>query len=101
MYYIYINYSQKSDLYYIGYSLDPFKRLEEHNSGNHSTFTSKHFPWKIAALFEAGESLGEVMKMERFIKKQKNRQFIELLIKDNFIPNSSLAQLVRVPKLRD
>ena len=101
MFYIYILYSETSELYYFGYSEDPFKRLEEHNTSLHSTFTSKHRPWSIAALFEVGESRGEAMKIERFIKKQRSREFVKLLCNKDYIPKSSLAQLVRVPQLRD
>ena len=101
MYYIFILYSETSDLYYFGYSEDPFKRLDEHNTSLHSTFTSKHRPWQICALFEVGESKGEAMKIERFIKKQKSREFIKQLCKKDFVPNASLAQLVRVPHVRD
>src|SRR6187402_1734054 len=100
MFFIYILYSESSDLYYTGYSENPEKRLEDHNFNDHPTFTSKHRPLVMIALFEASESRSEVMKMEKFIKKQRNRNFIETLIKEDFIPNSSLAQLVRVPKLR-
>ncbi len=101
MFYIYILYSETSDLYYFAYTEDPFKRLDEHNTSLHSTFTSKHRPWSIAALFEVGESRGKAMKIERFIKKQRKRDFVKLLCNKYYIPKSSLAQLVRVPQLRD
>ena len=36
-----------------------------------------------------------------FIKKQKSRRLIEQLVDTDFIPTGRLAQLVRVPQLRD
>jgi len=40
------------------------------------------------------------MKIERFIKRQKSRRLLEKLISGE-IPDGKLAQLVRVPQLRD
>ncbi len=41
------------------------------------------------------------MKIERFIKKQKSRILLEKLIDPNFEPSGFLAQLIRVPHVRD
>ncbi len=56
MYYIYIIYSDSANLYYVGYTNDPKRRLIEHNTNPHNTFTSKHRPWVMKALFECGMS---------------------------------------------
>ena len=100
MYYIYIIYSQSSDLYYIGYSADPHKRVIEHNSKPFSTYTSKHRPWVLKAYFQCGNE-PQAIRLERFIKKQKSRRLIERLCEPSFEPTGSLAQLVRVPDVRD
>ncbi|MGE4539728.1 MAG: GIY-YIG nuclease family protein [Bacteroidales bacterium] len=71
MYYLYIIYSESSDKYYVGISSDPERRLEEHNTSDRKSYTRKHRPWSIVALFECAECLSEAMKIERFIKKQK------------------------------
>ncbi|RYE30299.1 MAG: GIY-YIG nuclease family protein, partial [Sphingobacteriales bacterium] len=42
MFYIYILYSPSADKFYVGYSTDPIRRLVEHNSTPHDTYTSKH-----------------------------------------------------------
>ena len=97
MYYLYILYSKSSDRYYIGYSNDYKRRLEEHNYSPHVTFTSKHRPWKLAAAFHCGEDRRVAMAMERFVKAQKSRNLIEQICDPSFIPNGRLAQLVRVP----
>jgi putative endonuclease len=101
MYFLYIIYSESADLYYVGYTNDPQRRLIEHNTKPFNTFTSKHRPWVMKAVFECGESASEAINIERFIKKQKSRKLVELICSENFIPDGRLSQLVRVPYIRD
>ena len=101
MFYIYIIYSPAADKYYVGYSSDPQRRLIEHNTKPFNTYTSKHRPWILKVWFECSESEQEAILIERFIKKQKSRKLIEQLRDHTFIPSGILAQLVRVPHLRD
>jgi len=63
MYYIYILYSETSDLYYIGYSDNVDRRLSEHNNAPYNTFTSKHRPWKIKAVFSVSGDIGTAMNI--------------------------------------
>ena len=65
-----------------------------------TTFTSKYRPWELVALFKV-PSLSLARKIENFIKKQKSRRLIEYLIDPKNIPEGKLAQLVRVPVVRD
>jgi len=101
MFYIYIIYSEKFDKYYTGSSTDPWKRLEKHNSSSFHTFTSKYRPWVLKAVFEAGSSRNEAESVEKFIKKQKSRRLLLKLLESEFTPTGKLAQLVRVPHVRD
>jgi putative endonuclease len=101
MYYLYILYSSSSDIYYSGISDSPFIRLEVHNTSHRKTFTSKHRPWKMVALFECSSDLGTARKIENFIKGNKSRSLLEWLIDPKNIPSGVLAQLVRVPHMRD
>jgi putative endonuclease len=102
MFYIYILYSSKYDKYYIGYTSNYLQRLVQHNEQmKFNTFTAKYRPWEFSAIFEIGEDEKIAIKMERFIKKQKSRTFIEKLINPSHILDDDLAQLIRVPKLRD
>jgi putative endonuclease len=100
MYFIYILYSEKSDKYYVGHTDDVNQRLEIHNNSDRITYTSKHRPWKIMAVYECGTDRGDALKIERFIKRQKNRKLIQKLI-DGGKFEGVLAQLVRVPHVRD
>jgi putative endonuclease len=71
-YYLYLLFSTKANKYYIGYSTNPWKRLQEYNTSPHNTFTSKYRPWQIQAIFLIGNSKADAIKIERFIKKQKS-----------------------------
>ena len=102
MFYIYILYSPLHNKYYVGYTGNYQERLIEHNSQeNFNTYTSKFRPWIIAAVFEGSHFENEAIGLERFIKKQKSRKLIIKLIDSSFIPTGTLAQLVRVPYVRD
>ena len=96
MFYIYILYSEKSGKYYIGHTDDPNRRLVEHNLTERNTFTSKHRPWIMHINFQVSEDRGTAIRVERFIKKQKTKSFIEKL-EDLDYRTKLLAQLVRVP----
>ena len=101
-FYLYILYSSSANKYYVGYTTDYQKRLSEHNTQEYfNTYTSKYRPWVLAAVFKVGHDEAQAIALERYIKKQKSRRLIEQLIDTNFIPNGKLAQLVRVPHLRD
>ena len=102
MYYIYILYSASSDIFYVGYSSDYTRRLQEHNTqANFNTFTSKHRPWVLRAVFKCGEDEKTAVGLERFIKNQKSRKLLQQLCNAQFIPTGKLSRLVRVPDVRD
>ena len=101
MYYFYIIYSQSFDKYYSGSSQDPWQRLQKHNTTDFNTFTSKYRPWILKAVFEVGKTRGEAERIEKFVKKQKSRVLLIKLISPDFVPNGTLAQLVRVPHVRN
>ncbi|MEM8890302.1 MAG: GIY-YIG nuclease family protein, partial [Bacteroidota bacterium] len=77
-FFIYILYSEGSDRYYVGYTHDVEARLNDHNSGDRSNqstkYTFKHRPWKLKAAFKVASERGEVLKVERYIKRQKSRK---------------------------
>ena len=85
----------------MGYSNDPSRRLIEHNSKPFDTYTSKHRPWVLKAYFKCSENESEAIRIERFIKRQKSRKLLEQLSNPAFTPSGVLAQLVRVPDVRD
>ncbi|WP_343766970.1 GIY-YIG nuclease family protein [Gangjinia marincola] len=101
MFYLYFLYSKTGNKFYVGSSSDPWQRLIQHNSSSQNTFTSKYRPWELVAIFEAGNSRSKAESYERFIKNQKSRRLIKKLINPDFKPDGLLAQMIRVPHLRD
>ncbi|MBI3136569.1 MAG: GIY-YIG nuclease family protein [Bacteroidetes bacterium] len=101
MFYIYIIQSQCTGQFYVGHSADPWKRLIEHNTASTDKYTGKYTDWHLVAVFEVSQSRADALRIERFIKRQKSRQFILRLLAHDFLPSGKLAQLVRVPHLRD
>jgi len=86
MFYIYFLYSETSDNYYIGYSDNPDRRVIEQNTKDFNTITKKHRPWILVYSFQVSNLRSDALKIERFIKKQKSRKLIEIIIsqKKNF-----------------
>jgi len=54
---------------YISYSNGPYRRLKEHNTSSSSTYTSKHQPWILKAIYECSESKAVAIEIKRFIKR--------------------------------
>ena len=99
-YYVYILFSDSINKYYVGYSHDPWLRLTYHNSNEKDKYTGKGKPWNLCAVLLA-ENKTAAISCERFIKKQKSKVLIEKLCNPEFILEGKLAQLHRVPHLRD
>jgi putative endonuclease len=81
--------------------VDPWRRLAEHNTKPFTTYTSKHRPWQLEAVFLIGNFEKEAIKIERFLKKQKSLTLLKKLIDPSYSLSGVLAQLVRVPHVRD
>lgn len=80
MFWVYILKSEKDNSLYIGQTSNIEKRLLHHNEGL-SKYTSRKIPWKIVYTEKYG-SRNEAIKRERFLKKQRNRDFYNRLIKN-------------------
>ena len=76
--YVYIHFSARSDLYYIGSSADPSKRLRKRLS-NHKGFTSKAKDWKICYT-ECFDEKSKAVASEKQLKSWQNRNLIQQLI---------------------
>jgi putative endonuclease len=64
--------------YYVRYTDDLDKRLDEHNRGE-SLATRGRGPWKVA-YYETYFRKSEALRRERQIKRMKSRGYIESLI---------------------
>jgi putative endonuclease len=99
-YFVYIIYSVSIDRYYVGYSANPWNRLNQHNSNTKDKYTGRATDWILKSTFEV-ENEAVAIHLERFIKKQKSRNLIIRMCNPEFIGTNELAQLVRVPHVRD
>ena len=77
MYTVYILKSESIDRYYVGYTNDLERRLTEHNRKK-GKYTDSGIPWKLVHS-EIYSSKKEAMEREKFIKRQKSRDFIKSL----------------------
>ena len=59
----------------MGFSLDVYKRLEEHNNGK-SNYTSKFGPWIIIHQ-EPYETFDEAIKREKYLKSSAGRRWMK------------------------
>jgi putative endonuclease len=81
MHYLYIIYSISIDRFYIGESADVDFRLGLHQNHNFKkAFTKDASDWELA-LSKSCTSKEEAIYLEKFIKRMKNRKFIEKIIK--------------------
>src|SRR5687767_9036225 len=101
MFYIYILFSKTASKYYVGYSDNPWVRIIRHNTTELPTYTSKFRPWELVATFEVGNDEKVAIRIERFLKKQHSKKLLQKLADPTFTPKGVLAQLVRVPHMRD
>lgn len=76
--FVYILYSKKLDKYYVGSSQDPEQRLHYHNIGKKG-WTRTGVPWQLVFKKEFTDKKKATEK-ERYIKKQKDRKYIERMI---------------------
>jgi putative endonuclease len=101
MFYIYIIYSNTAEKFYVGHSENPWDRLVQHNENEGDKYTGKYQNWELKAVFQVSENRGEALLIEKFIKRQKSKKLLLKLIEPDFVPTGDLAQLVRVPYVRD
>jgi putative endonuclease len=76
--YVYVLRSQRNGRFYTGFSVDPERRLVEHNSGAVRATRSLR-PWEIAYT-ELCVDETEARKREYQIKSMKSRRYIQWLI---------------------
>ena len=78
MYNVNIIYSASLDKYYVGYTHDIIKRVNQHNLGI-STYTSKPNDW-VVLYTESYTTRIDASTREKIIKKKKSRVYIKWLI---------------------
>jgi putative endonuclease len=77
-FYVYILQSESTSRYYVGHTEHLEERVRYHQS-NYSKSIKNRGPWKLRH-FEEFPTRGDAMKREHYIKRQKDRRFIEKVI---------------------
>ncbi len=81
-YYEYALRSIDHDFIYIGYSLDLKKRLVRHNSGFVQS-TKAYKPFDLI-FYEAYSTMSDAKRREMYLKTNKGRQTLMMMLKDFF-----------------
>ncbi len=74
MYYVYILISLKYKKTYTGISINPERRLRQHNSGYHS-YTKRYKPWKVVYK-KMFPTRMEARKREKYLKSATGRKWM-------------------------
>ena len=73
--FVYIIYSQSIDKFYVGETVNIAERLTQHNSGFYNgAFSKQATDWRLFWSVECNSG-NQALKLEKFIKKMKNRNF--------------------------
>jgi putative endonuclease len=84
MYYAYVIINPKG-LLYKGSTDNFFKRLQEHNSGQYTSWTRHKGPWKLYYL-EEFSTRKDALVRERFFKSKTGWQFLKQLNNSSILP---------------
>ena len=83
MHFVYIIYTVAFDKYYVGESIDPIERVNQHNLGFYKrSSTSFAKDWHVKLILPGG-SKEVAIKIERYIKSMKSKAFILKLTSDD------------------
>ena len=78
-YFVYIIHNSKYDKYYIGQTNNIERRIIEHNNKTESKYTSKYLgEWNLIYKEEFNNRREAIIR-EKFLKKQKNKNFYKKL----------------------
>ena len=76
-------YTAAFDRYYVGESIDPIERINQHNKGFYkSSSTSFAKDWQVKFVLPV-RSKEDAIKIERYIKSMKSKAFIVKLTSDD------------------
>jgi putative endonuclease len=80
MFFVYILWSEKSHITYVGYTSDLNQRLLSHNILGTKGWTIRHRLWILVEAFSL-PSKTEALKLERHFKSGKGRDEIQLILR--------------------
>ena len=86
MYYVYLLESHKDKSWYIGYTSDLKKRIQNHLSGNGGQTTSRKIDWKLI-YYESYLDKKDAMGREKFLKSGSGRTFLKKQLANYLLPS--------------
>jgi putative endonuclease len=93
--FVYILYSESADRFYVGETCNIELRIQQHNSGFYkSAFSKKASDWNLFWSVDC-KSRTQALKIEKHIKKMRNRTFYQNLTK---YPEMTEKLLQRFPE---
>jgi putative endonuclease len=81
--YVYILKSERDGRFYIGSTTNLSARLKHHFGGH--TYSTKRFGFKKLVLKQKYGTLQEAIKVERWLKKLKRRDYVEKIVSEGKI----------------
>lgn len=88
-YYVYVLYSLSSNAFYVGFTSDLRKRLEEHNKGlNFSTKPQR--PW-ILIYYEAHSNKEDSRRREKYLKTTAGDRALHRMLREKLIEVKNLS----------
>lgn len=87
MYYVYLLEDQGDESWYIGYSEDLRRRMEEHKRGNGCKTTSEKPDWELI-YYEAYPDKQDALNREKFLKSGSGRNYLKKQLKNYFEKNN-------------
>ncbi|MBL7985740.1 MAG: GIY-YIG nuclease family protein [Flavobacteriales bacterium] len=97
MHWVYVLYSSALERHYIGESEDPDTRLLQHRTGYFpKAYTAKADDW-ILRLKVQCPTIQVARQLESFIKRMRNRDFIDRFCDDEHYRRSLLADRFGIP----
>lgn len=73
--FVYAIYSESANRYYRGISVDPERRLKQHNAGKGAKYTRGRGPWRLVAVYRA-TTQQYALHMEAIVKYMKKSDFL-------------------------
>lgn len=80
MYYVYVLQSLRNDKFYIGYTRDLRRRIEEHKSGKSHT-TKRMLPIRLI-FYESYLNKTDAIRREYYFKTSKGKTSLRLMLKE-------------------
>ena len=78
--YVYVLQSQKDGMFYVGYTKDILKRLDQHNSGQVQS-TKERMPMKLV-YWEGCINQQDATRREKYLKTAWGKRYIKGRVKD-------------------